>query len=172
MTNEQAIRRFYHLAEIQDFPAAAACFTEDGTFTDESVGVTYRGPDIMTPGVVFAAAFPDTHRELFRFFVTGDVVIVELALQGTHTGPLRLPMGVIAPTGKRVNAPCCDVFRMKNGKIESFDCYPSATVVLAQLGVLSNIQASLSLRRRNRCSLNMTSSSSAPVRPDASWPIG
>jgi len=85
MTNDQAIRRFYHLAEIQDFPAAAACFTEDGTFTDESVGVTYRGPDIMTPGVVFAAAFPDAHRELFRFFVTGDVVIVELALQrDTH----------------------------------------------------------------------------------------
>jgi len=28
-----------------------------------------------------------------------------------------------------------------NGKIQSFDCYPSGTVIFAQLGVLSNIHA-------------------------------
>ena len=35
-----------------------------------------------------------------------------------------------------MDAPCCDVFRLENGKIQSFNCYPSGTVVLAQLGVL------------------------------------
>jgi hypothetical protein len=33
-------------------------------------------------------------------------------------------------------APCCDVFRLRNGKIQSFNCYASGTVMLSQLGVL------------------------------------
>ena len=79
-----------------------------------------------------------------RFFTVGDTVIVELALQGTHKGPLALPMGTIPPTGKRMDAPCCDVFRLRDGKIESFNCYPSGTVTMAQLGVLGNLQAAMS----------------------------
>jgi hypothetical protein len=67
-------------------------------------------------------------------------VIVELALQGTHLGPLPLPGGTIQPTGKRMDAPCCDVFQLKGGKIQSFNCYPSGTVVLTQLGVLENLE--------------------------------
>ena len=39
--------------------------------------------------------------------------------------------------GFGMDAPCCDVFRLKNGKIESFNCYPSGTIILGQLGVLS-----------------------------------
>ena len=93
MNNEQIIRRAYELAEKVDVKGWVECFTPDGTFTDMSVGVTYRGPDGPT-GVgatveVYAKAFPDMHRELFRFFSVGDVVIVELALQGTHKGPFQ-----------------------------------------------------------------------------------
>jgi hypothetical protein len=64
-------------------------------------------------------------------------------LQGTHQGPLQLPTGKIPATGKRMDAPCCDVFRLKEGKIQVFDCYPSGTVILTQLGVLGNLQAVL-----------------------------
>jgi ketosteroid isomerase-like protein len=50
----------------------------------------------------------------------------------------------IPPTGKRMDAPCCDVFRLRDGKIQSFNCYPSGTVTMAQLGVLGNLQAAMS----------------------------
>jgi ketosteroid isomerase-like protein len=143
MNNEQIIRRAYDLAEKLDVKGWVECFTPDGTFTDMSVGVTYRGVDIGKPVEVYAAAFRDMHRELYRFVSTGDVVIVELALQGTHKGPMATAMGVIPPTGKRMDAPCCDVFRLVNGKIQSFNCYPSGTVIFAQLGVLSNIEAAV-----------------------------
>jgi ketosteroid isomerase-like protein len=143
MNNEQIIRRAYDLAEKLDVKGWVECFTPDGTFTDMSGGVTYRGADIGKPVEVYAAAFPDMHRELYRFVSTGDVVIVELALQGTHKGPMATAMGVIPPTGKRMDAPCCDVFRLVNGKIQSFNCYPSGTVIFAQLGVLSNIEAAV-----------------------------
>jgi len=141
--NEAAVRNAYQVAERKDLAAWVNCFTEDGTFTDESIGVTYRGKQLSQPVEIYAAAFPDMHRELYRFFVDGDTVIVELALQGTQKGPLKSPLGTIQPTGKRMDAPCCDVFRLKNGKIQSFNCYPSGTVIFAQLGVLSNIEAAI-----------------------------
>jgi ketosteroid isomerase-like protein len=142
--NEAAIRRAYQVAEDKDVAAWVSCFTEDGTFTDESIGVTYRGPKELGRTVeIYAAAFPDMHRELYAFYLVGDTVVVELALQGTHKGPLELPIGIISPTGKRMNAPCCDVFQLTNGKIKSFNCYPSGTVVLTQLGVLQKLEAVL-----------------------------
>lgn len=36
-----------------------------------------------------------------------------------------------------LDAPCCDVFRLRDGRIQLFDCYPSGTVILSQLGVLA-----------------------------------
>jgi len=135
--NEAAIRKAYQVAEDKDVLGWVNSFTKDGIFTDESIGVTYRGPDELGRTVeVYATAFPDMHRELYNFYVIGDMVIVELALQGTHKGPLALPQGTVPPTGKRMDAPCCDVFRLKDGKIQSFNCYPSGTVMLAQLGLL------------------------------------
>jgi hypothetical protein len=52
-------------------------------------------------------------------------------------------MGVLPPTGKRMDAACCDVFRLVNGKIQSFNCYPSGTVIFAQLGVLAHIHGAI-----------------------------
>jgi ketosteroid isomerase-like protein len=142
--SEQIIRQAYQTAEVKDIDGWVAAFTEDGTFTDESIGVTYRGPKELAFTVEnYAAAFPDMHRELYQFYDNGDIVVVQLALQGTHLGPLHLPVGTIAPTGKRMDAPCCDVFELSNGKIKRFDCYPSGTVVLTQLGVLENLSAAL-----------------------------
>ena len=91
---------------------------------------------------------PFFHRFLLRpgspvESVLDGVRLVELALQGTHEGPLPTPMGILPPTGKRMDAPCCDVFRLVNGKIQSFNCYPSGTVIFAQLGVLSNIEGAV-----------------------------
>jgi hypothetical protein len=38
--NEPFIRKAYQNADEQDVNGWAACFNEDGTFTDESIGVT------------------------------------------------------------------------------------------------------------------------------------
>ena len=144
MNNEEIVRNAYHRAEIKDVRGFAASFTEDGTFTDESIGVVYRGPkELGRPVEIYAKAFQDMHRELYKFYVSGEIVVVQLALQGTHTGSLEMPFGAIPATGKKMDAPCCDVFQLKNGKIQRFDCYPSGTVILSQLGVLANLQAVL-----------------------------
>ena len=142
--NEQIIRQAYKIAENKDLEGWVAAFTDDGTFTDESIGVTYRGPGELPKTVeIYARAFPDMHRELYRIYLTGDIVVVQLALQGTHLGPLSLPSGTVRPTGKRMDAPCCDVFELSDGKITRFDCYPSGTVILTQLGVMNDLGAAL-----------------------------
>ena len=76
-------------------------------------------------------------------YVLGNIVIVQLALQGTHTGALRTPMGVIPPTGNKMDAPCCDVWEVVDGKIKRFDCYPEGTIIFAQLGILANIEGAV-----------------------------
>ena len=134
--NEKIIRNAYQIAEEKDVEGWIAAFTEDGTFTDESIPYTYRGPDELGKTVeVYATAFPDMHRELHTFYVTGDVVIVQLSLQGTHLGPLVTPAGTVPPTGKKMDAPCCDVFELQDGKIKRFDCYAEGSVIARQLGL-------------------------------------
>jgi ketosteroid isomerase-like protein len=56
-----------------------------------------------------------------HIYADGNVVIVQLALQGTHDGPLQLPFGDLPATGKKMDAPCCDVFELEDGKIKRFD---------------------------------------------------
>ena len=104
--NEQIIWWQYRALEEKNLEGWVNCFTPDGTFTDESIGVTYLGPKESAFTVEnYGKAFPDLHRELFQFYIAGSIV-VQSALQGTHLGPLNLPGGVIPPTGKRMDA-CC-----------------------------------------------------------------
>jgi ketosteroid isomerase-like protein len=140
--NEEIIRRLYQVAEVKDVPAFIELFTDDGYFYDVSAGQKYYGADIGKTVDVYARAFPDMHRELYSVYVSGDVVVVELSLNGTHKGPLALPAGTIPPTGNEIHAPCCDVFHLVDGKVKSFHCYTAATILLGQLGVLGNLGAS------------------------------
>jgi steroid delta-isomerase-like uncharacterized protein len=135
--NEQIVRRAYQVAEDMDMAAWSAAFTEDGTFSDESIGVTWRAPSELPEQVEnYHRAFPDMHRELHHIYASDNVVVVQLALQGTHLGPLRLPTRTLPPTGKWMDAPCCDVFELVDGRIKRFDCYPEGPVILTQLGVI------------------------------------
>ena len=144
LDSEQIVRKAYQIAEDMDLAGWVAAFTEDGTFTDESIGVTYRGPDeLPVQDENYKRAFPDMHRELYQLYVNGNVVVVQLALQGTHLGPLHLPTGTLPPTGKRMDAPCCDVFELADSKIKRFDCYPEGSVILTQLGVIGDLNAAL-----------------------------
>jgi ketosteroid isomerase-like protein len=143
--NEQAIRSVYALAEgnAKDTSKFVSQFTDDGYFYDVSADKKYFGRDIGVTVDVYAAAFPDMHREIYALRSFGDHVLVELSLNGTHKGDLILPAGTIPATGKVMRAPCCDVFRLKDGKVFSFHCYVAVPILLEQLGVFMNLQAAL-----------------------------
>ncbi|MFD3581727.1 nuclear transport factor 2 family protein [Streptomyces sp. NPDC058683] len=135
--NERIVRRFYRLAEDMDMVGWVAAFTHDGTYTDMSVPRTYRGPkELRKPVEVMARAFPDLHREVEQVYVIDHgMVIVQLRLQGTHLGTLVTPDGTFPATGKRIDAPCGDVFEIVDGRIKRFDSYPEGLVIARQIGV-------------------------------------
>jgi hypothetical protein len=143
--NEQVIRSLYSLAEgnAKNTSKFVSLFTDDGYFYDVSAGKKYFGPEIGATVDVYAAAFPDMHRELYALRSFGDHVLVELSLNGTHKGDLVIPAGAIPPTSKVMRAPCCDVFHLKDGKVLSFHCYVAVPILLEQLGVFMNLQAAL-----------------------------
>jgi ketosteroid isomerase-like protein len=141
---EAFVREAYAIAERKDLEGWKALFAADGVFIDESVKATYSGPaDWDYPVRNYGTAFADMHRELYDFWTVGNTVFVRLALQGTHTGPLQTPFGTIPATGNRMDAPCLDVWELDNGKIKKFDCYPSGSVILTQLGVIENLEAAV-----------------------------
>src|SRR6267154_1118591 len=75
--------------------------------------------------------------------VFGNVVAVELSIEGTFRGPMETPAGVIQPTGAKIDIPCADFFYMRNGKIERFDCYPAVSIMLKQMGVLPDFASAV-----------------------------
>lgn len=141
---EAFVREAYAIAERMDLEAFKSLFAHDGLFIDESVKITYTGPnDWAYPVRNYGTAFADMHRELYDFWTIGNTVFVRLALQGTHTGPLETPFGTIPATRKRMDAPCADIWELEDGKIKKFDCYPSGSVILTQLGVIENLEGAL-----------------------------
>src|SRR5437879_10057808 len=135
--NEAIVRNAYHTAEgnVLDIPGWIGSFTEAGVFNNVTDEESYRGDHLRDVVIALGQMFPDVHRELHPVNVMGDVVAIELSIQGTFRGPMETPAGVIQPSGAKVNIPCADFFYMRNGKIERFDCYPALNIMLKQMGV-------------------------------------
>jgi ketosteroid isomerase-like protein len=134
---ETVVRAAYHAAEgnVLDVAGFIDLFAEDGVFNNVVAGETYRGEHLGDLVVFMSNLAPDLHRELHRVHVAGNVVAVELSIQGTATGPFPTPAGVIQPTGARLDIPTADFWYVENGKIKEFNCYVGVSVMLAQLGV-------------------------------------
>jgi predicted ester cyclase len=135
--NEEILRELYaaaggHGTDIEKF---VSLFSEEGYMYDIPSGTEFRGQAIGDSIAGFASAFPDVHRELNNIYAAENVVVVELATRGTHKGELTLASGTLAPTGKAIDVPSCDVFHLESGKIISFHCYNAASVMQQQLGV-------------------------------------
>jgi predicted ester cyclase len=138
--NEEIIRELYAAAEGpgMDTEKFVSFFSEEGYMYDIPSGTKFRGKAIGDSIAALASAFPDVHRELLSIYVAENVVVVELRIRGTHKGELALGSKTIAPTGKAIDVPCVDVFRLESGKVISFNCYNSASVMQQQLGLVSN----------------------------------
>jgi hypothetical protein len=76
--NVAAVSNAYAVAERKDLEGWIKLFTPDGVFVDNSVGATYRGRALADPVRNYGTAFSNMHRELYRIYVDGNVVVVQL----------------------------------------------------------------------------------------------
>ena len=96
---------------------------------------------MWSPG--WASYFPDVHRELHRVNVLGDVVAIEVSIQGTFLGPFETPAGVVQPTGAELDIPTADFWYVRDGKIQEFNCHIGTTTMFAQIGVLPDFASAI-----------------------------
>lgn len=136
--NIQTVRDLYAAAEGHslDLETFLSFFSGEAYVRNVPAGTEFRGQEIALVASGMADAFPDIHREIFDIYAMNDVIVVELAIRGTHKGPLVTPGGTVPATGKAIDVPCCDVFHMRKGKVISFHCYNAASIMMEQLSPL------------------------------------
>ena len=116
----------------RDWRAYRELLDDQYTYTGGD-GETQRGPEAgLAVGQMFANAFPDGRIEVRQIHSAGDTAIVEFTGSGTHSGDL---MG-IAPTGRRISMPVCNVVTTRAGKIVSEREYMDMAHLMRQLGVM------------------------------------
>jgi predicted ester cyclase len=143
--NKDIVLEAYRVAEgaTMDTDAFRALFTEDGVLDNKGQEQTYVGDDVKGLVAGMGQMFPDVHRELLQIHEMGDVIAVQLLIQGTHQGAFPTPLGDLAPTGAKINVPTADFWYLKDGKIERFDCYISFGIMLGQIGIYPDFAKAL-----------------------------
>jgi steroid delta-isomerase-like uncharacterized protein len=82
-------------------------------------------------------AAPDRSSRDIILFADGEYVVEQARYVGTHTGPLRSPVGVEVPaTGKPFDFPFVGFFRIQDGKIRSIRIFYDQIELFTQLGLM------------------------------------
>jgi steroid delta-isomerase-like uncharacterized protein len=90
---------------------------------------------------MFIGGFPDFHFETERMIASGDYVVSQVRMTGTHSGEFRfrgtnsMSQG-IPPSDKPINLPGCAIHEVRNGKIVHLWAYWDTATLLRQIGVL------------------------------------
>jgi len=94
-----------------------------------------KGKEELLSG--FFRAFPDLKVDLALVLVSGNHIVCEGDLRGTHTGPLLSHEGEIPPTGRSVAVPLVFILRTApDGLIEEDRTYFDNATFLRQLGLI------------------------------------
>jgi predicted ester cyclase len=135
MTLLDQARQFFTALNAQDMDAVVAMLdpqvavqTPIGTFTGNEA---YRDWMLM-----HFRALPDFTHEIRGLAAESvDTVAFELHAFGTFSGPLALPGGEAAPTGRRVDVPAIDIWRFAGGRVIDYHLYFDRVEFFTQLGL-------------------------------------
>jgi steroid delta-isomerase-like uncharacterized protein len=92
--------------------------------------------DIITSLQGWKEAMPDVKGTVTNSFASGNTANLEVTWQGTHTGPLQTPSGVIEATGKQQNPRSSFLMNIEGGKIKESRNYFDMLSFMQQLDVL------------------------------------
>lgn len=120
----------------KDWDAAREAMAPDYMFEELSTGRTLTGvDDVLEAWKAWGEAFSDSRATFEEPLVDGDTVVLRLTWRGKHSGPLSLPSGDVAPTGKPVEFKACQVTRVEDGKAVATTHYWDLQTMLSQLGI-------------------------------------
>lgn len=111
----ETVRQHMALEVTHDWDAVIATF-EHPRYEMYGSGAVFDGEAAVR--AYFAASrtpFPDQGNEIIAIAHTGDTVLVEFWLTGTHLGPLRLARRTVEPTGKTFRVRMAATFEFAPG---------------------------------------------------------
>ncbi len=124
----------------KDWDAVRGSITPDFVYDEIATQRKVQGVDqAVALWRGWATAFPDSKAAFQSALVSGSTVVLEVTWQGTHTGPLQMPNGPIAATGKRIDVRACNVIEIatESGKARLQRHYFDMATLLQQLGIMS-----------------------------------
>jgi steroid delta-isomerase-like uncharacterized protein len=109
--NKLLVRRFFAAVENGDFAVFDEVVAEN--YDDHLPGQSPGRETLKHYFQGLRAAFPDIRLPISQLIAEGDRVAVLNAVQGTHRGEF---LG-IAPTGRTVDAPAFQMYRIQDGQL-------------------------------------------------------
>jgi hypothetical protein len=131
----EVVRRLYERIDDNDVEATVERLAPEVDFVMPGVRLHGRG-EVRAFLVSHWEAFGSHRHDIVSAVEAEDAIVVEAAVTATHTGPLGLPSGVVAATGRTAHLPICQVIRCQAGLIVTSHIYFDPTELLAQLGLL------------------------------------
>lgn len=134
----EAARGVIEAFNAGDWDRFAAGVTDDVVHEEPATGRRVQGKDALIElNRGWKEAFPDATGTITDSFACGVRVALCTTWEGTQSGALYLPGGgQLAPTGKRVTGPACQLFRVVDGKIAESLHYFDLLSMMEQLGTI------------------------------------
>lgn len=139
--NETFVRDLFRAWNNRDYDSIAGSVAPDCTLVEEGSGRKLEGPEGFTKlAKAMFDAMPDGQFTLDRLTSQGDTVVVEYTGRGTQTGDLVLHAGTVPATGRNVTVHACDIYEVKNGKIQEGRAYLDTGAIMSQLGLTEKMR--------------------------------
>jgi predicted ester cyclase len=134
MTLLDGARQFFTALNANDMDTVVAML--DPQVAVQTPIATFTGNEAYREWMLMHfRALPDfTHEIRGLAAESGDTLAFELHAFGTFSGPLALPGGEVAPTGRRIDVPAADFWRFADGRVVDYHLYFDRVDFFAQLG--------------------------------------
>lgn len=134
--NATFVRDLFRAWNDRDYDAIAGSVAPDCTLTDQGSGRKLEGPQEFTRlARAMFDAMPDGRFTLDRLTAQGDTVVVEYTASGTQTGDLVLHAGTVPATGRSITVHACDIYEIRDGRIQEGRAYLDTGAIMSQLGL-------------------------------------
>ena len=117
-----------------DWEAFRGAIAPDVVYTETGTGRRVEGADAyveLCQG--WKAAFPDAVGTIRSAIASGDIVAQEIVWEGTHSGALQTPAGVIEATGNRITVEAATWIRYAGDRVQQVHHYLDVLALLQQI---------------------------------------
>jgi steroid delta-isomerase-like uncharacterized protein len=120
-----------------DWPRFRATLAPGVVYEETGTGRRLEGVEAYMAALAgWKQAIPDARGSIRQSIASGDTAMFELVWEGTHTGPLESPGGVIPASGKQIYVQAALASTIQGDKVVSVRHYLDVMTLLQQIGAI------------------------------------